>query len=136
VDARQQVFSGEADRRFRFLVERLGFLGPDTSEEDYVGYSAPPWSIWIVLDTRNRTVDTNILFEDDKGTLHIPLFALLTSQGLPAQMAPDSAQTAKGVVRSLGRQADALARILPQLMTVGSREAMLRAGATERPRRA
>jgi len=71
--------------RFGFLVEEFGFAGPDVDSADFVGYSAPPWSVWVSLDIRNRTVETTILHAD----AHLPLGTLIPGQTWAARNAPD-----------------------------------------------
>jgi hypothetical protein len=119
MDARMASFSAEASSAFRFLVDRYGFEGPDTSKPPYVGYTRTPWRIWIVRDEYNRTVDTYVWHTSDGVERRAPLHVILTRMGLPAQRAATSAQTRKGMVRSLTRQAEALTAVLPVLLGPG-----------------
>jgi hypothetical protein len=126
MDAHLQVFAGEARRQFRFLIERHGFAGLASADACYVGYGSPPWSIWIILNLRNKTVDTFIWYDDGSVRLYAPLDGLLNSKGLgTSQVVVNSAQSARSVTRSVGLQAKALARVLPELMAAGGRQDML-----------
>jgi hypothetical protein len=124
VDARLDTFPGEVGRQFRFLVDRYGFTALESVDKCCVGYAAPPWTIWIIIDGSTRTVDTYICHDDGSGPLRLPLDLLLRYRGVPAQLPRTSAQTARAVVRSLGLQAKALASVLPTLMAPGGRQAL------------
>ena len=127
VDARLKAFPAAATRLVAFLVEKFGFTGPDVSEDSYAGYHLRPWAIWVVIDERNNTVDTNIFFDDgNRPRLHVPLYRLLVNTGRPAQSAADSAQTATGMIRSLTRQAQTLERVLPVLLEAPDGRAFMR----------
>ena len=124
VDARLDVFPGEVGRQFRFLVDRYSFTALETGDKCCVGYAAPPWTIWIIIDGPKRTVETYICHDDGSSRLRLPLDLLLRYRGVPAQLPRTSAQTARAVVRSLGLQAKALASVLPTLMAPGGRQAL------------
>ena len=129
MDARLDVFPGEVSRQFRFLVDRYGFTAVASADKHCVGYTAPPWTIWIIIDGQSRTVETHICHHDGACPLHLPLDVLLRSVGVLAQLPGTSAQTARAVIRSLGLQAKALARILPTLMASDGRQVLRDAGA-------
>jgi hypothetical protein len=129
VDAQLQVFAGEAHRQFRFLIDRHGFAALASADACHIGYGSPPWSVWIILNLRNRTVDTFIWYDDGTVCLYVPLKGLLNTKGLPTQLAVNSAQSPRSLTRSVGLQAKALARVLPDLMASGGRHTMLDAGA-------
>jgi hypothetical protein len=129
VDARLEVFPGEVSRQFRYLSDRYGFAAVPSTDRRRVGYTAPPWTIWIVIDGQSRTVETHICHDDGTGLLYLPLDMLLRSLGVAALLPGTSAQTARAVIRSLGLQAKALARVLPTLMATDARQALRDAGA-------
>jgi hypothetical protein len=127
-DARIEHFTREVVARFGYLVTDFGFHGPDDAAECYVGYVRPPWSVWVVLDTRNRTVDTNVRFHDGVDDLHAPLTQLVVEAGVGrAQLAYGAAQTRRGMIASLDRQAGALRAVLPLLLGKGGYPLMMRA---------
>ncbi|MEV0713354.1 hypothetical protein [Asanoa sp. NPDC050611] len=106
-DARAEHFADDVVARFAFLVAEFGFIGPDLAEDELVGYAAGPWSIWVGLDLRNKTVETVI----KRFEVYAPLGAL-TAVGLPI-----SAQTRVGMAASLARQAAALRDLVPVLLS-------------------
>jgi hypothetical protein len=130
VDAHLQVFAGEAHRQFRFLIDRHGFAALASADACYIGYGSAPWSVWIILNVTNGTVDTFIWYDDGTVRLNVALNGLLNTKGLPSQLAVNSAQSARRLTRSVGLQAKALARVLPDLMANGGRQSMLEAGAS------
>lgn len=130
VDAHLQVFDGEAHRQFRFLIDRHGFAALASTDTRHIGYGLPPWSVWVILNLRNKTVDTFIWYDDGTVRLCVPLNGLLSTKGLPAQLTGNSAQSPRSLTRSVGLQAKALARVLPDLMASGGRQSMLDAGAS------
>lgn len=130
VDAHLQVFAGEAHRQFRFLTDRHGFAALASADACYVGYGTRPWSVWIILNLTNKTVDTFIWYDDGTVRLCVPLNGLLRAKGVTTQLAVNSAQSARSLTRSVGLQAKALAWLLPDLMAGGGRQTMLDAGAS------
>ena len=129
VDASLELFRGEVSRQFRFLVDRFGFTVAESADRRRVGYAGPPWTIWIIMDGPSRTVETHICHDDGTSQLHLPLELLLRYRGLTAQRPGTSAHAPRAIIRSLGLQAKALARILPGLMASGGRQALRDAGA-------
>ena len=128
VDAHLELFRGEVSRQFRFLVDRYGFAPVTHTDKRCVGFTAPPWTIWIIIESHHRSVDTHICHDDGTSPLHLPLNVLLQSRDVPTQVGTN-AQTARAVIRSVGLQAKALAGALPDLMVPGGRQALYNAGA-------
>jgi hypothetical protein len=123
MDARERDFQKEAADRFQFLVTEHGFRGPDTSDEAFVGYVKRPWSVWIGLNIRNRTVETAVLHDDGTQQRQGALGSLvLAAKRGGEQRAQTSAQTRRGMIASLTRQADALREIMPLLMSAAGYE--------------
>jgi hypothetical protein len=128
VDERLRAFPTEASRHYAFLVDRFGFAGPDTSAEGFVSYAARPWHVSIGLHQRGGIVDTAIQYEDGEYTYNLPLDTYLMAKRLPLQWAANSAQTVKGVAKSLSRQSQTLAQLLPEILS-GGRAVVIAAGA-------
>lgn len=116
MDARTKAFTAEATQRFKFLVDLERFEGPDTTEAEYVGYTSGPWQIWVVLEEHDKTVDTFIWYDNGGRVLRAPLRRVAAESKLKGLGQPSiSAQTAKGMQKSLASQADMLKRIIPLL---------------------
>jgi hypothetical protein len=128
VDERLRAFPTIASGHYAFLVDKFGFAGPDTSAEGFVSYAARPWHVSIGLDERGSLVDTAIQFEDGEYTYNLPLETYLMAKRLPLQWAANSAQTVKGVAKSLSRQSQTLLQLLPEILS-GGRAAVIAAGA-------
>lgn len=112
--------------RFAYLVHEHGFDGPDTSEQGYAGYTAHPWSVWVVLETGvDKRVDTFMRFNDGQDELTAPLGSLVVKAGLGGlQAVGGNARTRHSMEKSVGMQADALKRVLPVLRGERGRELM------------
>jgi hypothetical protein len=117
VDARVAGFPADGANSLGFLVDEFGFSGPLPSEEFYVGYERGPWSVWAVLDERNKTVDTNVVYEAEGRVSSASVWKLVReAQVLGAGQTRRSALTRAGVQKSLSAQAAALRPLLPLLL--------------------
>lgn len=114
MDARERDFQQDAAERFGFLVSEFGFQGPDESDEAFVGYVKRPWSVWVGLDIRKRTVETAIFHDDGTQERHCPLGSLVVAAKRGGeQRAQTSAQTRRGMVASLTARPTSCGRSCP-----------------------
>nr|WP_221380273.1 hypothetical protein [Actinoplanes polyasparticus] len=119
--ARIERFTEDAASAFGFVVEEFGFSGPDTAAEGYVGYSSGPWQVWIVLEDRNKTVDTFVWLDRDGRKRHDSVWQLIAKAKLEgAGQSRTSALSRPGVQKSLAAQASALRLLIPRLLTGGN----------------
>jgi hypothetical protein len=120
VDTRLASFPEDVTSAFGFLSDEFSFVGPDGEEEGYVGYSSDPWTIWIVLDERNKTVETFVWHESDGRKRHDAVWTLILKAKVRGAGQPRiSAQKRAGVQKSLAAQAGALRLLMPTLMARG-----------------
>jgi hypothetical protein len=117
-DNRLEHFPEDASAALRFLAKEFGLDGPQTSEPGYVGYVLGPWSIWAVLEERNKTVDTFVNYDTGEKVLSASVWKLVGKAKLrDAGQPQSSAINRKGMQNSLDAQARALHRLLPLLFT-------------------
>lgn len=117
-DRRVDSFPMDASSGLEFLVTEFGFDGPMTAETGYVGYVSGRWTIWAVLDERNKTVDTYVNLDVGANILSASVWQLVRKAKLEGAGQPKtSAITRAGVQKSLAAQARALRSLLPLLVT-------------------
>jgi hypothetical protein len=110
-----RAFNDEVKRRFRFLVDQEGFLGPEAGDGE-IAYHWPNLTISVVLDQRERYALTLVNGEVDGFTARTVLSCLYRRAGLgPAQDVRSSAGTLHTLAKSLDSQAEAVRKILPAL---------------------
>ena len=120
MDARLASFPGDVTDRFGFLVDEFGFAGLDVGEKGYVGFFSAPWTIWVVLEERNKTVDTFLKYDDGEQVLRAPMRrAMAKARVGNVGRVCDTAQTRVGMQKSLGTQAAALRLLVPALRARG-----------------
>lgn len=120
MDVRLASFPEDVATRYGFLAYEFGFAGPDAGEEGYVGFSSPPWWVWVVLEERNNTVDTFVKYDDGSRVSRAPLRRLLAKARIDCcGRIRDSAQTRAGMQKSLANQAAALRLLIPILRAKG-----------------
>lgn len=121
VDIRLAAFSEDATSALRFLAEEFGFTGPDLQEDGYVGFTSGPWSVWAVLEVRNKTVDTYVRHDLDGRSRHDSVWKLARKTKVRgAGQSRTSAHKRAGVQASLKAQANALRLVLPHLLDDGA----------------
>ncbi|MGW4213106.1 hypothetical protein ACWEIJ_34335 [Lentzea sp. NPDC004789] len=110
-----RAFGDEVKRRFRFLVDQEGFLGPEEGD-GVIAYHWPNLTIRVALDQRERYALTLVNGEVDGFTARTVLSCLYQRAGLgPAQDVRASAGTLHALAKALDSQAVAVRKILPAL---------------------
>lgn len=124
-DARLASFPTDAVRELEFMAKEFGLDGPRNPRPEFVGYVSGPWSIWAILEVRNKTVDTYVNYDAGHSVLRAPVWYLVRKAKLTGAGQPkNGALTRAGVQKSLAAQARALRLLLPLLLADGGTDLM------------
>lgn len=125
------AFSAEAENAFRFLVDELGFTGPELDDfmMPNLTYLSPAMRYEVTLDTHEDRVWVSARLKRDGGATDVTLESLVTASGIGSgQHVFTSARTVAEVLKALADQAQWLRRLHPILTAEGGPEIIERVG--------